>query len=453
MKIYYNKLSYKWIPFKLFRTYVLLLLILSLIGPVRYEYDYFYAFLMVLYIIAFLILTWVGMAKGSTYTPSRYGTNYKKQRLISWIKLTTIICFPIKIMLVVSSVQIMGMPDFGNVFSMLASVYTEMHQGNSFTNIYRQIDTFCTMIFYFSTFAGIYWKKKLPKQYICLIVINVILDLFYNLCFIGTQRSIVTIVVLGLTIFARNAIQKDLKIDKRKLRKIVLIAIVILAVFLNILSARKTLWNESTRYIYANDNFILSHPLLFWCQTDKLRYDVCNLLSYFTQGFYGLSLSFQVPFEWSFMLGSVRGLNSIISQIFPFVPDMVELTYPLRAGAEFGVNGLANWYSIFPWLASDITFIGALIYMSVVAWLFMRCWIQSVEYDNPIAFTLLVLLMIQYFFLIANNQLFVQRGESLATICLLVLYIVGGGAKATSYQTRKSRYFMPAFAHMCKVAV
>lgn len=427
MKIYYDKLYYKWIPFKVVRAYVLVLLILSLVGPVQYDYDCFYAFLTVLYIIAFLLLTWLGMAKGSIYTPSYYGTKRRKQKLILWIKAATIVCLPIKIMLVVSSIQIMGLPDFGNVFSMLASVYTEMHHGDSFINIYRQIDTFCTMVFYFSTFAGIYWRKKLPKQYTYLIVVNVVLDLFYNLCFIGTQRSIVTIAVLGLTIFARNAIRKDLKVDKRKFSKIALIVIAILVVFLNILSARKTLWNESTRYIYANNNFNLSHPLLFWCQTDKLKYDVCNLLSYFTQGFYGLSLAFQVPFEWSFMLGSVRGLNSIISQVFPFVPDMIELTYPLRAGAEFGVDGLANWYTIFPWLASDITFIGALIYMSVAAWLFMRCWIQSVEYDNPIAFTLLVLLMIQYFFLIANNQLFVQRGESLATVCLLVLYIVGGG--------------------------
>lgn len=451
MKIHYSNLPYKWIPFKCLRTYVLLLLILSLAGPVKYEYDYFYAFFMVLYIIAFLILTWIGMAKGSVYAPPCYGTDRRKNMLIFWIKLSIIICLPIKVMLVVSSIQIMGLPDLGNVFSMLASVYTEMHHGDSFTNVYRQIDTFCTMIFYFSTFGGVYWRKKLPKGYRYLIAVNVVLDLFYNLCFIGTQRSIITIAVLGLTIFARNAIRKDLKIDKRKLRKVLIVIIVLMLVFLNILSARKTLWNESDSYIYANKNFNLAHPLLFWCQTDKLRYDVCTLISYFTQGFYGLSLAFQVPFEWSFMLGSVRGLNSIISQIFSFVPDMVKLTYPLRAGVTFGVDGLANWYTIFPWIASDLTFVGALIYMAIVAWLFMRCWIQSVEYDNPIAFTLLVLLMIQYIFVIANNQLFVQRGESLATVCLMVLYFVGG-VRATSYQIRKSRYFTPAFACVCRVA-
>ncbi|HFR3846515.1 TPA: hypothetical protein ACHWBO_001952 [Streptococcus suis] len=259
-----------------------------------------------------------------------------------------------------------------------------------------------------------------------LIIVNISLDLFYNLYFIGTQRSIITIVVLIMTLFACNSIESDFHINKRKLKKIILTISVLLIIFINILSARKTLWASSNSYIYMNERFDFYNPLLFWCVTDKLKYDVCNLLSYFTQGFYGLSLSFQVPFEWSYMLGSVRGLNSIISQFFPFIPNMVELTYPLRAGESFNFDGLVNWYSIFPWLASDLTFGGALLYMGVVAWLFMRCWIQSVKYDNPLAFTLLVLLVIQYVFLIANNQLFVQRGESLATVCLLFFYFIYG---------------------------
>lgn len=422
-----SKLKYKWLPFKLFSLYILGLLLLSLVGPVKYGYDFFYAFLVVLYIFLFLIFTWIGMAVGSSYAPIRYGKKYEKKTLVFFIKLSTVLCFPIKVMLVVSSIRIYGLPSFSNIFSMLASVYTEMHHGEAVSNIFRQIDTFSTMIFYFSTFAGLFWRNKLPNCFVWLIGLNIILDLFYNICFIGTQRSLITLAVLGLVLFAKNTIKKNLLVDKKKLKKIVLLILILLVVFLNILSARKILWNTSSSYIYQNERFDFSNPLLFWCQTDKLKYDVCNLLSYFTQGFYGLSLAFQIPFKWTYMLGSVRGINSIISQIFPFIPNMVELTYPVRAGEVFGFDGLASWYSIFPWLASDLTFCGALIYMAIVAWIFMRCWIQTVEYDNPLAFIILVLLMIQYIFVIANNQLFVQRGESLATICLLFVYIVGGG--------------------------
>ena len=46
MKICYDKLSYKWVPFKVVRAYVLVVLVLSLIGPVQYDYDFLYAFFM-----------------------------------------------------------------------------------------------------------------------------------------------------------------------------------------------------------------------------------------------------------------------------------------------------------------------------------------------------------------------------------------------------------------------
>ncbi|MBY4966244.1 hypothetical protein FAJ35_05820 [Streptococcus suis] len=427
MKIIYDKVAYKWLPYKVLVGYILSLLILSIIGPVRYNFDIFALLMVILYILAFVFFTWVGMAKSSTYNPAYFANQSGKQGLLRLIKIGIILILPIKVLLVVSSIQLMGLPSFSNIFSTLASVYTRMHQGGETENIYRQIDTFCTIIFYFSTFAGIYWRKKMKTIFFFFIIVNISLDLFYNLYFIGTQRSIITIVVLIITLFACKSIESDSHINKRKLKKIVLIISVLLVIFLNILSARKTFWAPSDSYIYNNERFDFSNPLLFWCATDKLKYDVCNLMSYLTQGFYGLSLSFQVPFEWSYMLGSVRGLNSIISQVFPFIPNTIDLTYPLRAGEIFNLDGLANWYSIFPWLASDLTFGGALLYMGGCAWLFMRCWIQSVKYDNPIAFTLLVLLIIQYVFLIANNQLFVQRGESLATVCLLFFYCIYGG--------------------------
>ena len=98
------------------------------------------------------------------------------------------------------------------------------------------------------------------------------------------------------------------------------------------------------------------------------------------------------------------------------------MTYPVRAGELFHVNGFAYWYTAFPWLASDFTFVGALLIMGIVGKLYMKTWIQTVKYKNPLAFMVFTLLTIEYIFIIANNQLFIQRGESLATIVLLIVY-------------------------------
>lgn len=424
MKIIYEKKSYKWLPFKYLSIYILVLLFLSICGPIKFEYEPLSLVLMVIYILAFLLFTWIGMSSTCMYTPPCFAKNIQEIKLLKVLKFLIVITLPIKVMLVISSIRIMGMPSVTNFFATLATVYTDMHNAESFTNLYRQIDTFCTVIFYFSTFAGLFWRKKLSVIFRTIIFANVILDLFYQLCFIGTQRSIITVAVLLLTLFLTSAITKNYQIDKKKLLKIVIVIVMLLIVFLNILSARQSLWNTGGAYYAPNDNFNYESLWLIWCRTDKLKYNVCNLLSYFTQGFYGLTLSFQMPFQWAGMLGSVRGLNSIISQIFSFIPDMGDCTYPVRAGIQFHHDGYAYWYTTFPWLASDLTFFGALIYMGIVGRFFMRCWIQTVRYNNPIAFSVLVLLIIQYIFIIANNQLFVQRGESLATVILIIVYYI-----------------------------
>lgn len=419
-----NNNYYKWFPFKLLKRYVLVLLALSIIGPVEFGYDGLYLCVTVIYIFLFLVFTYFGMQKNANYTPSKEISASDEQGLIRIIKAITIFIFPIKVLLVISSIKVMGMPHLNNFFSSLAQVYTDMHAGTE-ENIYRKIDTFTTFLFYISTFMGLYWRGRLGRTNLFIVLINVVLDLFYQLAFIGTQRSIITIGVVCLTLILTSAMKKGVSIDKRKLRTASIIIALLLIVFLNILSARKSLWNNGNEsYIYKSRRYNLDSPLLFWCSNDKLKYDICNLCSYFTQGFYGLSLSFQMPFKWTYGLGSTRGLNSIISQVFPFIPSMTEYTYPVRAGEVFNFDGLANWYGIFPWLASDFTFIGTLFYMGAVGWLYMRCWIQSVKHENPIAFTLLVLLNIQYIFIIANNQLFVQRGEALATVVIVVIYFI-----------------------------
>lgn len=422
MKIVISKDEYKWIPYKILFWYVTILIALSIIGPVHFNYDPFFRIVAYIYIGLFLLLTYLGMAKASTYEPYKKRTVKDEHLMTKLIIASVVISLPIKVALVASSIQTQGIPRFTSFFSSLAEVYSQMHEGTE-SNIFRQIDTFTTFIYYFAIFGGMYWRKRIGKKYRIILIVDMLLDMFYQIAYIGTQRSMITVVILILVLILTNSVTKGYKVDKRKMRKVLLIIVLLFIVFVNVLSARKTLWNgNSLSYVYSR-NFDFSNVLLFWCSNDKLKHDVCNLLSYFLQGFYGLSLSFQVPFVWTYGLGSVRGLNSIYSQIIPAIPNMVNDSYPVRAGIAFANDGLANWYTIFPWLASDLTFIGALIYMMIVAWVFMRCWIEATKFDNPLAFTLLVLLSIQYVFIIANNSLFISRGETLATIVLLLLYV------------------------------
>lgn len=415
--------QYKWLPFKLISILILGLMVLSIVGPVKYNYDPGYCLIMILYIVSFIFVTFLGMKQGSFYKPAVYADDGKEHIMVAVIKWTILISLIIKVMLLVSSIAIQGLPEFQNVFDMLAQSYNDMYYEETEQNIFRQIDTFFTFIYYFSTFTGLYWIKKIPKKFVALIFVNIALELTYNVFYIGTQRSIITVFILFMLLWIKGSVDKDLKIKKRRFIILLALVLILATLFVNILSARKEMWDQGDAY-WTESDYNYDHPLLVFFPGDRLKNDVCTLISYLTQGFYGLSQTFQVKFEWSFMLGSVRGLNSIISQVFPFIPNMTDATYPVRAGEAFGRDGLANWYTIFPWLASDLTFVGALVYMAIVAWLYMRCWIQSIKHNNPISFSVLMLLTIQYVFVVANNQLFIQRGESVATVVLLLVYII-----------------------------
>lgn len=411
---------FEWLPYRAIRVYTIVTLLLALLGPVNYEMDWFYATLMVLYILSFLLVTRIFMNKSAYYVPkynARWGDSYL---LLLLLKASIFLCFIIKVLLLISSIKIYGIPSISNIFTTLANVYTEMHHGEFIGNIYRQIDTFCTFIFYFAMFVGVFWFKKIGLLFKLFLVVDIVLDLLYQMLYIGTQRSIITIVILGLAMIAQSAIKANFSIDKKKIAKIVAVGVFFLIIVMNILSARKGLWNPG--YYQSSTSYNFDHPLLIPFLSQKAKYDVCTVISYLTQGYKGLVLSFQVPFKWTCFLGSVRGLNSILSQIFSCIPDMVEYTYPVRAGLAYNFDGLACWYTIFPWLASDYTFIGALLIMGFVGRLYMKTWVQTVKYKNPLAFMVFTMLTIEYVFIIANNQLFIQRGESLATVILFAVY-------------------------------
>lgn len=409
-------------PFRYLCIYILSLLFISGVGPVKYDFDYFYFFLVVIYILLFLLVTSAGMNSMIKYKPRYINSNEKKKKTVSLINTLIIINLPIKIALVVSSIITIGMPTITTLFETMATAYSDMHNEEMVVNVWRQLDTFTTFLFYISTFTGFYWFKNIQKSAKFVLFINILLDLFYCICFIGTQRSIVTLVILFLTIFLvkiRRATKEERKKYKRIFGFTVLCAVIL---FSNVLLARKTLWADGD-IAYNAYGWDYNNWMIFLIPSMDAKYALCNLISYLTQGFYGLSLAFQVPFEWTYGLGGMRGLNSIVSQISP-IPILEDHTYPLRAGKVFGVDGLASWYTMFPWIASDWTFLGTLLLMYFIAKLFMKCWIQVIKCDNPLAFVMLTLLVMMYVFSIANNQLFVERGESFATIVIGVLYFL-----------------------------
>lgn len=88
----------------------------------------------------------------------------------------------------------------------------------------------------------------------------------------------------------------------------------------------------------------------------------------------------------------------------------------------YGYDGYVNWVSIFPWLASDFTFFGAILFISLFIYFYAVAWFKSIIYGNWISIVLVAHLNIFLLYIPNNNQLFQSKTSFVATIIIFILW-------------------------------
>jgi hypothetical protein len=191
-----------------------------------------------------------------------------------------------------------------------------------------------------------------------------------------------------------------------------------LSLFSSVVSSRLTSDSLLTYDRPTGISADLSNPLLEPLP-DEMRAGAAAFASYLSQGYYGLSLSLDEPFVWTFGLGHSFYLPSFFRKIYPD-SDLAEKSYPGRVAQATQWAYSINWHSIYPWLASDLTFVGALVAMYLLGRLFSLLWQDYLWDKNPIAITLLSLVLLIFFYIPANNQVF---GFAIPSAAFWVLFV------------------------------
>src|SRR6266850_4716245 len=88
------------------------------------------------------------------------------------------------------------------------------------------------------------------------------------------------------------------------------------------------------------------------------------------------------------------------------------LPYPVRVERSRGWGAYENWISIYPWLASDVSFPGTILVVFLIGRLFAQSWLDTLRGDNPLAVVMFSIFVIMLFYFPANNQM-LQSGEGL----------------------------------------
>lgn len=117
-----------------------------------------------------------------------------------------------------------------------------------------------------------------------------------------------------------------------------------------------------------------------------------------------------------------------------FPPGTIsDLTYPARL-EKFGLRRYADYHTFYVWIASDVSFPGAIIVVFLIGRLLGLVWIDVLRLENPFAVALFPLLILMIFYFPANNQVLGFGPTATAFWAMLVLWMwTGKRARRTGH--------------------
>jgi hypothetical protein len=406
-------------PLKYFVVYILTTLFLSFWGPAIYnDYDKLGVFVYILFFLLCFIFGYkIGIRRKLHIRSSRYN-------IIPLVKFSISLSF---ILISLEFFQILLTEPYRFSLRNIGFNYLYSRElldsSYSFSQLMRFITGFPRSISYI---LGFYFFNKLQRIYKIQFVLFVLLTILVYAVAHGTQKVFGDIIIY----FSIVMLSKMNQIDK-KTKKIIKIASLSLlfsftAYFLmnqiqRYSSIEIDIYNISARS-NGNIEFDLDH-IIFKLFGFDIGFGLAILItSYLSAGYYGLSLCLQLPFAWTYGLGNSYPLSVFANRFLGF-PNYYLDTYLNRMELLYGRGGLKSWNTIFPWLASDLTFIGALLIFIPIGTIYAISWKETIKYRNPVSILMFSTLTLALVFVPNNNQLLNGIDGFIGTVCIFIFWI------------------------------
>ena len=136
----------------------------------------------------------------------------------------------------------------------------------------------------------------------------------------------------------------------------------------------------------------------------EARFGVSTFVIYVAQGFYGLNLALEKDFKPAWGLGHSRAFMSVYQQ-FTGDYDLETRTYTYRNGLQ-GWSEENYWVTIIPWIANDVGFLGAVLVLALLGYVWGRSWRAATVGNSDPAAVVFCQLMVVMLYFTANNQVF-----------------------------------------------
>lgn len=268
-----------------------------------------------------------------------------------------------------------------------------------------------------------YWNSlSRCMRYLSVLYIALYLAVFVSM---GTNKAIADVILVLpiIALAARYAGMFRVRLRHRVfILACLLTAMVLFFAFFTVGQMTRPGSGAVTGYFPAADIFAdQNHPLVRHLPL-AIRAGVISLSSYLTQGYYALSLCLDKPFIPMWGIGNSMFLYRNLSKLLGD-ESIARMPYPVRIEAD-GWDAYVYWSSIYPWLASDFSFLGTVLVIFLIGRLFAMSWLDSIRGENPFAVAALAQFSIMLYYFPANNQC-LQSGESFMSLwVVIVLWLV-----------------------------
>jgi hypothetical protein len=266
-------------------------------------------------------------------------------------------------------------------------------------------------------FLAIYWRRlSTPVRTLGVIGINTYAAFYI---YIGTLKGLGDIIIMlgaSLLIAAANSWWTA---SGQRCRRVqfLLVAAVIGSVFTFYMAS-----SQAARIAeFKTQSRFPTNPVVAEIFGEELATGMSAVAFYPTHGYLGLAYNLQSPFVWTEGLGNSPAIASYAEQYFGM--DWAQSnTYPARTQTLSGWPAGMYWSTIYPWLASDLTFPGTILFMGLLGWLFARVWVEAAFLRRKISMLVFVQIGLVIAYAPANNQLALSRLSLIGVVTLLGLY-------------------------------
>lgn len=305
---------------------------------------------------------------------------------------------------------------------MLAALETNESGIRPYVALIRAV--FAPFVFCVIPFYILHWKD-LRSSDVALLVLHVVSILVFSFMR-GTDRETVDLLLIiggSLFILVARRMLKTQRLPFRPTRA----AAFILASAVLLTSSLALFFDRKESRMGGDDAFCVgervacsSRPANQPAVMAKFSFAGEMLTAYMSQGYYGLSLALQEEFSWTYGLGHSPFLMGSVGTL---VDESLNDRGYLAKINMAGWDTKAQWSTMFPWLASDLSFPMVPLAMAFLSLLWGSSWKSSVVRESDSGALIFLLCCISTLYIPANNQIAQTIDSYFSAVFWLVLWL------------------------------